>query len=581
MKFQISLHHLLPSGFFKQFALGLFISLPFISFAQNSNPSRQERALMHREVPDQPYVAGSSSKKTSPAYTRESSVFFMTQVNVDANGQNILNDAANEPSIAVDPTNPNRMVIGWRQFDNINNNFRQAGYGYTLDGGTTWTFPGVIDPGIFRSDPVLGVDIHGNFYYNSLTSDANDNMSCRVYRIEDGGVVWDGGIYAQGGDKQWMCIDNTNGMGSGNNYSFWTSYWSICYPGAYTRSTDWGDTYESCSEVLGDPSWGTLAVGPDGELYIAGAGYENDPVIITKSTTVQNPDLPVSWDFTTGVDLDGYITSQVDVNPVGLLGQVWVDVDISEGPGRGNVYVLAAAQRISISDPGDIMFAKSTDGGMSWGAPKRLNNDLGANSTQWFGTMSLSPDGRIDVIWLDTRNSTEANPNLSALYYTYSMDQGETWSTNEMLSETFDPHVGWPQQQKMGDYFDMVSDNQGAHLAWAGTFNGEQDVYYGHIIPQIVGVSETQANQFQLNASVYPNPSKGSSVIRYDLSANTHVKVSVYDIYGQEVIRLVDEDQISGFHKIDLEAGDLAEGVYFCRINAGNHSEMLRIELIK
>jgi hypothetical protein len=39
------------------------------------------------------------------------------QVNVDAGGGNIPGDAANEPSLAVDPTAPNRMTIGWRQFD--------------------------------------------------------------------------------------------------------------------------------------------------------------------------------------------------------------------------------------------------------------------------------------------------------------------------------------------------------------------------------------------------------------------------------------------------------------------------------
>ena len=41
------------------------------------------------------------------------------QVNVDASGLNIVGDAANEPSIAVDPTDPNKMAIGWRQFDSI------------------------------------------------------------------------------------------------------------------------------------------------------------------------------------------------------------------------------------------------------------------------------------------------------------------------------------------------------------------------------------------------------------------------------------------------------------------------------
>ena len=44
------------------------------------------------------------------------------QVNVSAVGANIPGDVANEPSLAVDPTNPRRMVIGWRQFDSIASN---------------------------------------------------------------------------------------------------------------------------------------------------------------------------------------------------------------------------------------------------------------------------------------------------------------------------------------------------------------------------------------------------------------------------------------------------------------------------
>ncbi len=93
--------------------------------------------------------------------------------------------------------------------------------------------------------------------------------------------------------------------------------------------------------------------------------------------------------------------------------------------------------------------------------------------------MSVAPNGRIDVIWLDTRD----NPGtfLSALYYSNSRDGGITWSPNQRLSEYFNPHVGWPNQNKMGDYFDMVSDVNGAHLAWAATFTGGQDVYYSFI----------------------------------------------------------------------------------------------------
>ena len=65
---------------------------------------------------------------------------------------------------------------------------------------------------------------------------------------------------------------------------------------------------------------------------------------------------------------------------------------------------------------------------------------------------------------------------------------GVTWSQNERLSDFFDPHVGWPQQNKMGDYFHMVSDSNGASLAWAATFNNEQDVYYSYISTDIVPV---------------------------------------------------------------------------------------------
>lgn len=150
----------------------------------------------HLEVPDDGYVpAPRTGRPTTPAvhWTRNGHV--SVQVNVDSAGNNIAGDAANEPSIAVDPTNPTRMAIGWRQFDTITNNFRQAGWGYTSDGGYTWTFPGVIEPGVFRSDPVLGATTQGTFLYNSLTASGMD-FWCNVYRSTDGGASWDAGVYS-------------------------------------------------------------------------------------------------------------------------------------------------------------------------------------------------------------------------------------------------------------------------------------------------------------------------------------------------------------------------------------------------
>src|SRR4051794_9941043 len=89
--------------------------------------------------------------------------FTSYQVNVDGNGQNITGDAANEPSITVDPTDRNKMAIGWRQFDSVNSNFRQAGWAFTENAGASWTFPGVLESGVFRSDPVLVASDVGKF----------------------------------------------------------------------------------------------------------------------------------------------------------------------------------------------------------------------------------------------------------------------------------------------------------------------------------------------------------------------------------------------------------------------------------
>jgi hypothetical protein len=57
---------------------------------------------------------------------------------------NIVGDAANEPSISVDPTDGNKMRVGWRQFNTWASNFRQTGWGYTTDAGVHWTFPGAL-----------------------------------------------------------------------------------------------------------------------------------------------------------------------------------------------------------------------------------------------------------------------------------------------------------------------------------------------------------------------------------------------------------------------------------------------------
>ncbi len=519
----------------------------------------------HHETPEGEYIPVSRDEmEKSPAYREDGSGFFTTQVNISDEGENMLGDAANEPSMAIDPTNPDKMVIGWRQFDTIISSFRQAGYGYTLDGGDTWTFPGVIDEGVFRSDPVLDSDADGNIFYNSLTA-AGNNFWCDVYKMEPGDTEWDEGTYAQGGDKQWMTIDKTDGIGRGNIYASWTSYYSICYPGFFTRSVDGGDSYEDCVQVSGSPYWGTLATGADGTLYAA--GNSNYGFIVVRSTTAQNDGGPVTWDAFSEVYLDGYISSRTGPNPGGLLGQTWVSVDNSDGPYSGNVYLLCSVDRYSNDDPLDVMFSKSTDGGITWSEAKRVNQDNSNTNWQWFGTMSVAPDGRIDVVWLDTRNNGAPWTYNSALFYAYSIDGGETFSENEQVSDYFNPHLGWPQQNKMGDYFHMISDYDYAHLAWANTLNGEQDVYYTRINPWFVGMNEYEKNE-QLLLNVFPNPAKENTTIRYKLEKRSDVALEIFDLFGKKVYQNSIQGNEAGSHAEQISIVNFPDGVYYVRVNA-------------
>ena len=460
------------------FLVIIFLISPNQIFSQTEKQQKDNPPdrTAHQEIKDDDYVPDlRDSQGRSPAYNYSTNSIVTTQVNVDVNGQNIVGDAANEPSIAVDRNNPNSMAIGWRQFNTITNNFRQAGFGFTTNGGQSWTFPGVIEPGIFRSDPVLESDADGNFYYNSLAIDPT--YFCDVFKSGSGGSSWGDKAYAQGGDKQWMEIDKTNSSGNGHFYAYWNSSFSVCPPGSFTRSTDGGSFFEDCVTIPNDPYWGTLAIASNGDLFTgASIGWDFQ---VARSSNAKIAGQIVSWDLSTVVSLDGNVVFSEGPNPGGLLGQTIIAIDTSGGPYHDNIYLLCSVQRNSNPDPLDVMFARSTDGGVTFSSPIKINDDPGTSAWQWFGTMSVASNGRIDVIWLDTRD----NPGtvLSALYYSNSTNGGVTWSQNQKLSDYFNPHVGWPQQNKMGDYFDMVSQNNGAHLAWAATFNGEQDVYYSFI----------------------------------------------------------------------------------------------------
>lgn len=424
----------------------------------------------------------------SPRMLSQLGPFTSVQVNVDASGHNITGDAANEPSICVDPTNHNKMSIGWRQFDSVASNFRQAGYGYTTNAGASWTFPGVLENNVFRSDPVLDSDSGGDFFYLSLLGTFYDTM----WKSIAGGASWTNLGPAEGGDKQWFTIDKTSSVGHGFQYQSWSTSGNNYGGRQFTRSTDGGMTWINPVNIPHTPAWGTLDVDTSGNVFVGGVNLSNGQIWCERSSNAKDSGATPSFDQSTQVNLGGDIGFSEPINPEGLVGQVFLVVDHSGAATDNNIYMMASVLPTGSSSGSDVMFVRSTDDGKTFSAPVRVNDDpINHNKWHWFGTLAVAPNGRIDSVWLDSRNA--ANNTDSQLFYSYSMDGGVTWAPNIAVSNSFNPFLGYPDQNKMGDYITLVSDNTGADVAYTATFNGEEDIYYVRVSPSGGGALALQS----------------------------------------------------------------------------------------
>ncbi len=463
--------------------LATAVSLLLVSAAFSQRVARKPLPTEPLEKYDNSPAVASPVMGISPALISPFGPYTSYQVNVDASGNNRVGDAANEPSICVDRNNPNQMSIGWRQFSSVASNFREAGFAYTTNGGTGWIAPGVLENNVFRSDPVLNSDTVGRFFYLSLVQNFLDDL----WRSITGGQSWTRVGPADGGDKQWFTIDNTNSSGHGFQYQCWSTDGNNYGGRQFTRSTDGGLTWLDPINIPNSPAWGTLDVDSVGNLFIGGVNLTTNGIWSVRSTNAKNGGVVPTFDRSTAVNLGGDIVFAEPINPEGLVGQVFLAVDRSGTSTNDNVYMLASVQPFGFTDGSDVMFVRSTDGGTTFSAPRRVNDDpVNHAKWHWLGTLSVAPSGRIDAVWLDTRNA--ANNSDSQLFYSYSIDGGSTWSPNVAVSNPFNPFIGYPNQSKIGDYITVVSDDAGANVAYAATFNGEEDIYYVRIRPAAAGL---------------------------------------------------------------------------------------------
>ncbi len=80
---------------------------------------------------------------------------------------------------------------------------------------------------------------------------------------------------------------------------------------------------------------------------------------------------------------------------------------------------------------------------------------------------------------------------------------------------------------------------------------------------------------------VYPNPFNPTTTINFELPVATHVKIIVYSASGEKVRELVNAPMSAGSHFIQFDGSNLATGLYFCEMKAGNFQQVQKMLLVK
>ena len=103
-----------------------------------------------------------------------------------------------------------------------------------------------------------------------------------------------------------------------------------------------------------------------------------------------------------------------------------------------------------------------------------------------------------------------------------------------------------------------------------------------HVIISPTGIDE-QTNQpltFKLEQN-YPNPLNPTTNIQYSIASRQFVVLKIYNVLGQEIETLINEEKPAGNHQIEFNAANLPSGVYFYKIRAGSFSQVKKMLLIK
>jgi len=264
----------------------------------------------------------------------------------------------------------------------------------------------------------------------------------------------------------------------GRIYVTWSLFTAASPNCVVSYSTNNGSTYSGVISVNTPPS-GHYAQGVNGAVLpngdavicwqspISASPYTGDYIGFGKST-----DGGVTWVTNNNIyDCNG-IRGTLFAAGIRVNDFPWMAIDRSGGSRNGWIYIVAAEKSLApAGSDADIVMHKSTDGGTTWSAGIRVNQDvLNNGKVQYMPACRVDESGGVNVIYYDNRN---VGGDSVQVYVSRSVDGGSTFSDVLVSDHSFKPgSIPGLAGGYQGDYIGITSGNSKIYAYWSDNSSG-------------------------------------------------------------------------------------------------------------